>query len=57
MSDKKRFIVRKFIMAKSATEAIERERKHPVDDVFVDTDWMQEHDKKDPMGFKDYKKK
>jgi len=57
MSNKKRFIVRKFIMATSAVEAIKKDKKHAVDDVFVDTDWMVEYDKKDTMGFENPEKK
>ena len=47
----KQYIVRKYIMAKSASEAIKKEKNMGVDEVFVDEDWMEEHYKKDPMGF------
>lgn len=38
----KRFIVRKYIMAKSASEALKLERRHRPDDVWVDEDWKKE---------------
>ena len=49
---KKRFIVRKYIMAKSAKEAMKLDKSSMIDEVFVDSDWLIEHDKKDDMGFK-----
>lgn len=39
----KRFIVRKYIIAKSASEAIKKERKVTPDDVWVDEDWKKEN--------------
>ena len=36
----KRYIFRKYIMAKSAKEAIKKEAKEPVDEVFIDNEWM-----------------
>lgn len=38
---KKLFIVRKYIMAKDASEAIKLDKKHPVDDVWVEEDWKR----------------
>lgn len=38
----KLFIIRKYIMASSAIEAIRKERKLPVDDVYVDDEWKKE---------------
>ncbi len=35
----KLFVVRKYIMAKSATEAIRKDKKHPVEDVWIDEKW------------------
>lgn len=35
----KRFIVRKYVMAASAAEAIRKERRVSVDDVWVDDEW------------------
>jgi hypothetical protein len=40
---KKLFVIRKYIFATSAREAIKEERNHEVDDVWVDDEW-----KKDP---------
>lgn len=41
--EKKRYIVRKYIMAKSAHEALRLERKTRPDDVFVDSDWIKDN--------------
>jgi len=35
----KRYIVRKYIMAKNAQEALKKERRYRPDDVWVDEDW------------------
>lgn len=43
--NEKRFIVRKYIMAKSASEALKKERRYRPDDVYVDSDWMNAHGK------------
>ena len=51
----KRYIVRKYIFAASATDAIKKDKNKPVDDVYVDENWMIEHDKKDSMGFNNKK--
>lgn len=37
---KRQFIVRKYVMASSAQEAMRLERSMPVDDVWVDQDWL-----------------
>lgn len=37
----KLFIVKKYIYAKSATDAIKKDKAHPVDDVYVDADWQR----------------
>lgn len=49
----KRFIVKKYIMANSAMEAIKKEKKHSPDDVWVDEDWKKNNDDKvsSYMGF------
>jgi hypothetical protein len=47
MNKDRLYIVRKYIMAKSAKEAIERDKKSEVDDVWVDEDW-----KSNEVGFK-----
>ena len=48
----KLFIVRKYIKATSALHAIKKDKKHPVDDVWVDDDWKKENQSKaDAIGF------
>lgn len=51
--DLKLFVVRKYVIAESALEAIKNEKKKSVDDVWLDDDWkkQQEFPKKD-VGFK-----
>ena len=39
----KLYIVRKYIMAKSASEAIKKERRIIPDDVYVSDDWLREN--------------
>ncbi len=39
----KLFIVKKYIMAESAHDALKRERRHRPDDVWVDEDWKKEN--------------
>lgn len=55
MNDKKMFIVRKYIMAKNASEAIRLDKNHKVDDVYVDSDWRDMDIKSrfntEPIGF------
>lgn len=51
----KRFVVRKYIYAKSAKDAILKERGAPVDDVWVDEDWKKLNDdaiRNEIIGFK-----
>lgn len=43
---KKRYVVRKYIMANSAHEAIKKERKYRPDDVYIDSDWQKNNDEK-----------
>lgn len=38
----KRFIVRKYIMAKSASDALKNERRFRPDEVFLDDEWMKQ---------------
>ncbi len=38
----KRYIVRKYIMANTAQEALKKERKYRPDDVYVDDDWKRD---------------
>lgn len=47
----KKFVVKKYIMAKSAADALKKEKKTAADDVWIDEKWMEEHDRK-IMGFK-----
>lgn len=49
----KLFVIRKYIKARSATEAIKKEKTHPVDDVWIDADWqkMNMFDKETELGF------
>lgn len=51
--EKKRFVVRKYIMAVSAVDAIKRDKTSPVDDVWVDTEWEKSNQSK--IGFTDKK--
>ena len=39
--NKKMFIVRKYIMAENATQAIKLDKKTKVDDCFIDSDWKE----------------
>lgn len=49
----KLFIIKKYVRAKSASEAIRKEKKIAVDDVWVDEDWRKSATDKlaDQMGF------
>lgn len=48
----KQFVVRKYIMAKSASDAIKKEKQFPVDDVWIDDDWKKTQEfPKPPVGF------
>lgn len=38
----KLYVVRKYVMAESAEQAIKKEVKHPVHDVWLDDDWFKE---------------
>lgn len=42
MEKLKRFVVRKYVMAKSAQEALRKERALKPDEVFVDDTWIKE---------------
>lgn len=52
MITKKRYIIRKYVMAKSAQEAMRIENKIKADEVFVDTDYIPEQKE---VGFKNGK--
>lgn len=43
MVKQKRFIIRKYIMAKSASEALKKERRTRPDDCWVDEDWKKDN--------------
>lgn len=47
----KRYIVRKFVMAKNAKQAMRLEKAQEVDDVFLDENWMEANELPD-VGFK-----
>lgn len=49
MKQKKRFIVRKYVIATSAREAIKKERTQEADDVWIDENWIREPEQK--LGF------
>lgn len=48
----RQYIIRKYIMAKSASDAIKLDSKTQVHDVWVDEDWK----KQNPIGFTNTKK-
>ena len=43
----KLYVVRKFIMAKSAEDAIKKERKEKVDSVWIDEEWNKYNKEKE----------
>jgi hypothetical protein len=49
----KMYIIRKYVMAKSAQDAIRKEKGHPVDDAWVDEEWKKNNPviSKPPLGF------
>lgn len=49
----KMYIVRKYVMAESAAQAINKSRNVPVHDVFVDDDWRKNNTDRlaDTVGF------
>lgn len=49
----KLFIVKKYIMAESAHDALKKERRHRPDDVFVDSEWRTQNpeQKESCIGF------
>lgn len=46
-----RYVVRKYIMANSALEAIRRDKKAPVHDVWIDEDWKKTKNGVSAIGF------
>jgi len=57
-NDKKLYIVKKYVWASSAKEAIRKDRVEQVDDVWVDEEWKKNQPTlKDGVGFyRDVKK-
>ena len=51
--NKKMFVVRKYILAISASEALKKERRYRPDEVFIDDDWRKEKGNRleSAMGF------
>lgn len=49
--DIKRYIIRKYVLAKSALDAIRQDKGEPVHDVWVDTDYKLDNS----IGFTDKK--
>lgn len=52
----KLFVIKKYVMAKSAHDAIKKDKKTQVDDVWVHEDWHKmdvekKFEKKDKIGF------
>lgn len=54
----KLFIVKKVFMAKNVSDALRRERSKPVEEVYLDSDWMkanfesESEESKKEIGFK-----
>lgn len=46
----KRYIIRKYVIAKSIADALKKEKKALVEECFVDNDWLKEN--KVEIGFK-----
>lgn len=44
--DKMRYVIRKYVMASSAQEAIRMDKRTPVDDCWVDEKWLDKFDSK-----------
>ena len=49
----KMFVVRKYIMARSASDAIRKDKTFPVDDVFVDEDFKNSQPAVAAIGYCD----
>jgi hypothetical protein len=43
MKEEKQFIIRKYVIAKSAIEALKKEKKREADDCWVDENWQREY--------------
>lgn len=53
MKSQKMFIIRKFIKAASAKDAIRKDSRSPVDEIWIDEDWKRAEIQKlaEPVGF------
>lgn len=52
MKNKKLFVIKKYVWAKSAHDALRLEKKTPADDVWIDEEWKKNSNApKDAMGF------
>jgi hypothetical protein len=51
----KLFVVRKYILAKSAIEAIRKDKLAPVDDVWIDEEFKKTSPGASAIGFVDYR--
>lgn len=51
---KTQYIIRKFVMAKSAKEALKKEKDEPIAEVYINPDYKGEDESKE-IGFKDKK--
>lgn len=49
----KLFIIRKYVKAKSAVEAIRKEKKQEPDDVWIDDDWKRQEMNKNETRLED----
>ncbi len=47
----KRFIVRKYVMARSAQEALRKQHKYAPDEVFIDEEWAKGKEFESAIGF------
>lgn len=50
------FVIKKYVMAPNAREAIRRERKVEVDDLWIDEDWRKNNNDKltEAIGFRQH---
>ena len=55
MKGDKLFVIRKYIFAKSAVDAIKKHKTTPVDDVWVDEDFKKSMPGASAIGFIDYR--
>lgn len=46
------YVIKKYVVAESAEDAIKKEKKYPVSDVWLDEDWKIEKIKNTDIGFK-----